>query len=100
MTPDAAEPVGREPESLAGPSAGPSTDQPPEETAQSELDLGVVSTGSADVDRALRPLDGLAERPVADHAEIFDQVLGELAETMTGTDGAPDGAPIEPPATA
>jgi len=91
MSEDAADHVGRATER--------STDQTAEETAQSELDLGVVSTGSADVDRALRPLDGLAERSVADHAEIFDQVLGELAETMTGPDGAPDGAPAEPPAT-
>jgi len=74
-------------------------DQGAEEVAQSELDLGVVSTGSVAVDRALSPLDGLAERPVADHAEIFDQVLGELAETMTGPEGAPGGSPIEPPAT-
>ncbi|MCZ3387792.1 MAG: hypothetical protein LH645_01430 [Actinomycetia bacterium] len=91
MTPDAADHIGRATE--------PAVDQNAEEAAQSELDLGVVSTGSADVDRALRPLDGLAERPVADHAEIFDQVLGELAETMTGPEGAPDAVPIEPAAT-
>lgn len=53
------------------------------ESAQSELDLGVLSTGSVSVDRALAPLDGLGERPVSDHAEVFEQVLDELAQTMT-----------------
>lgn len=87
MIPDAADHVGRTVE----PAADPNT----EATAQSELDLGVVSTGSADVDRALRTLDGLAERSVAEHAAIFDEVLGELTETMTG----PEGTRFEPPAT-
>ncbi len=86
MIPDAADHVGRTLEPAADPNA--------ETTAQSELDLGVVSTGSADVDRALRPLDGLAERSVAEHAAIFDEVLGELTETMTGQRRAP----TEPPA--
>ena len=55
-----------------------------QEGAQSELDLGVLSTGSADVDRALAPLEGLAEREVSAHPEVFEQVLDELAQTMTG----------------
>lgn len=91
MSSEDAEPLGQAPEPAADPSS--------EETAQSELDLGMVSTGSIDVDRALRPLDGLAERPVAEHAEIFDQVLGELAETMTGPVAAQGATPGEPPAT-
>jgi hypothetical protein len=91
MTHDAADDVGQVLEPLA--------DQAPDEAAQSELDLGVVSTGSADVDRALRPLDGLAERPVADHTEVFEQVLGDLAETMTGSGEAPVGVTTEQPET-
>ena len=53
-----------------------------EQTAQSELDLGVVPTGSAVVDDALRPLESLGERPVAEHAEAYEQVLADLTETM------------------
>lgn len=69
---DAAEPAEADPGPAAG---GP--------TAQSELDLGVVSTGSAEVDAALRPLEGLGERAVPDHPDVFESVLAELTETMT-----------------
>lgn len=88
MTPDDADPLGRASEPAT------EADLTSEEAAQSELDLGMVSTGSTEVDRALQPLERLTERPVADHAEIFDQVLGELEETMTGqvvTQGATPG---------
>lgn len=54
---------------------------------QSELDLGVVSTGSPDVDAALQPLDQLAERPVAEHPEVYDRVLEALTATMTAETG-------------
>ena len=54
-----------------------------ERTAQSELDLGVVSTGSAMVDDALRPLESLGEHPVADHAEAYERVLADLTEAMS-----------------
>ena len=49
---------------------------------QSELDLGVISTGVPDIDRALTPLEGLGERPVPEHPEVYEQVLGELSATM------------------
>lgn len=62
-------------ESAPGPAVPPA--------AQSELDLGVVPTGSAEVDAALRPLDQLAERAVAEHAAVYEQVLDALATTMT-----------------
>ncbi|HUV48309.1 MAG TPA: hypothetical protein VMX11_04965 [Actinomycetes bacterium] len=58
-------------------------DSPTERTAQSELDLGVVSTGSAVVDEALRPLESLGDRPVADHAEAYERVLSDLTEAMS-----------------
>ena len=64
--------------------SGPETAQA--ETSQSELDLGVMSTGSVAVDRALVPLEALAERPVSGHAEVFEQVLDELAQTMAEQD--------------
>lgn len=49
---------------------------------QSELDLGVISTGAPDIDSALSPLEGLGERPVSEHPEVYEQVLGELSATM------------------
>ena len=52
-------------------------------TAQSELDLGVVSTGSAEIDGALRPLESLDERAVAEHAEAYEQVLADLTAAMS-----------------
>lgn len=58
-------------------------DSPTERTAQSELDLGVVSTGSTVVDEALRPLESLGDRPVAEHAEAYERVLGDLTEAMS-----------------
>lgn len=69
--------------SEAAPSEESQSEGAPSEGAQSELDLGVLSTGSADVDRALAPLEGLAEREVSAHPEVFEQVLDALAQTMT-----------------
>lgn len=57
-------------------------DSSAERAAQSELDLGVVSTGSAVVDNALRALESLGERSVADHAEAYEQVLDDLTDAM------------------
>lgn len=102
MSPDDAESPATDREPFSGPElsadeAAPAAPEQPEtgrpETKQSELDLGMVSTGSADVDHALHPLDAVGDRPVAEHPEIFDRVLGDLTETMTNT------APAAPPAT-
>jgi hypothetical protein len=54
----------------------------PDEAEQSELDLGVISTGSPDIDRALAPIDRLGDQPVADHPDVYEQVLGQLSATM------------------
>ena len=63
---------------------------------QSELDLGVVSTGSPEVDQALTPIEGLAERGVSDHPEIFEPVLDGLTATMTeGGDSTNEGSVSE-----
>lgn len=61
-----------------------------EKAAQSELDLGMLPTGSADVDRALLPLDGLADRAVADHTNVFEEILQGLTATMTDQVGTDD----------
>ena len=53
-----------------------------DEVEQSELDLGVISTGTVVVDHALAPLEGLGALPVADHPEVFERVLGDLSATM------------------
>ena len=59
---------------------------------QSELDLGVVATGHAGVDAALTSLDGLGERPVADHPAVFEQVHRALDEAMTSLEDDGDSA--------
>jgi hypothetical protein len=58
---------------------------------QSELDLGVISTGSPAVDEALQPLESLAEVPVGDHPEVLERVLGELSATLSAPE-PPTGA--------
>jgi len=63
------------------PSPEPVGDLPSGE--QSEFDLGVVATGNTAVDAALAPLDGLGERPVVDHPDIYEQVHQELTQAMS-----------------
>jgi hypothetical protein len=46
------------------------------------------STGDADVDDALRLLDGLDTRPVDEHAGVFDELHRRLGAVLGG---APDG---------
>lgn len=71
-------------------SAAPSVASRPEVSRssdeQSELDLGVISTGSPSIDRALSPIEGLGDHPVVDHPEVYEQVLAELSAAMTGQD--------------
>jgi hypothetical protein len=68
--------------------AGPQQPEPSERSEQSELDLGVIATGVPAVDQALAPLEGIGERSIDEHAEIFERVLSDLSQTMTdGTDG-------------
>jgi hypothetical protein len=73
--------------------AGAHRDVTETEQEQSELDLGMISTGAAAVDEALSPLEALPELPVGDHAAVFEQVLGRLSATMT--DGVNTGADDE-----
>jgi hypothetical protein len=40
------------------------------------------------VDDALRPLEGLAERPVAEHVEVFDTVHRTLQDALATLDEA------------
>lgn len=66
---------------------GQTAPAPAGRTSQSELDLGVVSTGSAAIDRALRPMEPLAESPVSEHADAYEQVLADLTGAMSDTPG-------------
>ena len=88
-------------ERATAPSADPGSENPgddhsqvdptgstPDEVEQSELDLGVISTGTPVVDQALAPLEGLGGVPVADHPEVFEGVLSDLSATMA--EGAAD----------
>ena len=95
MTPEPAEPDSAEPRDADALAAAPARDA----TGQSELDLGVVPTGSAAVDRALAPLEDLPESPVADHPDIYERVLTDLAATMSGPAASAALAPGEPPET-
>lgn len=38
----------------------------------------VASTGDPEIDRVLKPLGGLADRPLTEHIEIFETIYGEL----------------------
>lgn len=82
MTEETAPAPGRAAEQDEAAPVGPHAD------GQSELDLGVVSTGAADVDAALRPLESLTERAVSEHPEVYEQVLASLASTMAPADPA------------
>ncbi len=50
---------------------------------QSEFDLGVVATGNESVDAALAGLDGLGERPVVEHPDIYERVHQGLTQAMS-----------------
>jgi hypothetical protein len=45
-------------------------------------------TGDAGVDAAIAPLAGLADLPVAEHAEVYDEVHRGLQEALSGLDKA------------
>lgn len=51
--------------------------------AQPELNLGVMSTGNSAVDAALSQLDGLADRPVHDHPQVYTEVHQSLNAALT-----------------
>jgi len=81
---DAVSPDQRNPsdQTEAASAAGWRSDGASEEAEQSELDLGVISTGSPDIDRALAPIKGIGDQPVAEHPDVYEQVLGQLSATM------------------
>jgi hypothetical protein len=94
VTPEPAERDGAVPRP-AEPLSAPARDA----TEQSELDLGVVPTGSAAVDQALVPLEELADSPVAEHPDVYQRVLTDLAATMSEPADGASVAPGEPPVT-
>jgi hypothetical protein len=70
-----------EPSQSTTPATDPASDAGSGE--QSEFDLGVVATGNESVDAALAGLDGLSERPVVDHPDIYERVHQELTQAMS-----------------
>lgn len=44
----------------------------------------LLHTGVTAVDEALATLDGLGERPVSEHAEVFEAVHGQLRRALSG----------------
>jgi hypothetical protein len=79
-----------EPQSQAERAAGSGTAPATRDSEQSQLDLGVISTGAADVDRAIGGLEAISERPVDEHAEVYESVLSELTAAMD--DSGPSGS--------
>ena len=55
------------------------TSEPDEPTATPSAP---TSTGDPGVDEALRPLSGLAGRPVAEHPQVFERIHAELVEVL------------------
>ena len=43
------------------------------------------------VERALAELDGIADRPLADHVAVFERIHGVLGEALAGSSGEPAG---------
>jgi hypothetical protein len=48
----------------------------------------LASAGDSGVDAALTPLAGLADLPVAEHAEVYDEVHRGLQQALAGLDQA------------
>lgn len=42
-----------------------------------------VATGHAEIDDALRRLDDLADLPVEQHAEVYEEIHGQLRDALT-----------------
>lgn len=47
-------------------------------------DVADVPTGHAAVDEVLESLDGLSERPVAEHVAVFEQAHEQLRRALSG----------------
>jgi hypothetical protein len=67
----------QETRSGAGQADGPS--MPDEQAAAPPV---APSSGDDQVDEALRPLAGLAGRPVAEHPHVFERIHAELVEVL------------------
>jgi hypothetical protein len=67
--------------------AGPADDgQVGDDQAVAPARPSVPGTGDPRVDAALRPLDRLAQLPVAEHAPVFERVHAELTEILGDLD--------------
>ena len=83
---------GTEPASMvedgAEPPSAEGREGEPAAARQSELDLGVVPTGDVRVDAALAALEGLPERPVDEHPEVYESVHRQLQAALADTPDA------------
>jgi hypothetical protein len=61
---------------------GESDDQGVEGRVSEELDAPPVRTGDPRVDEVLTSLDGLDERPVGEHAEVFERAHEQLRAAL------------------
>jgi len=69
--------------------AGPATagGEPPTVGGPDATPGDVLDVGDAAVDEALRELDGLARRPLAEHVRVFDAVHGALQDRLAEAQG-------------
>jgi len=56
---------------------------------ETELDTQ-FSTGDPQVDDALSRLDGLDDRPLDEHADVYTDIHRSLGAVLDGTAGAPE----------
>lgn len=67
---------------LAGPPPPPTGNRAPGET-------DATAVARATVERAMAGLEGLADRPLAEHVEAFERVHAALGEALTERNVAP-----------
>ncbi len=61
--------------------------EPPTPRSVAPVSGRAEGAGDAAVDEALRALDGLAQRPLAEHVRVFDAVHGALQDRLAEAQG-------------
>lgn len=64
-------------------------DQERPESADAGVDVGVESTGLPAVDEVVQRVSQLADRPVAEHVEVFERAHEQLRRALDAPPAAP-----------
>jgi hypothetical protein len=75
-----------------GPDRGDAPDEDAPEQAAEAAAARSVATGEPRVDAALKLLERLPGLPVADHAELFEQVHAQLSDVLGELDSGSSGS--------